>query len=255
MQLLSYYPLIAFAICNRLYSRWVPSRLGPYMIEPTRLSPHDCAHTRLCPDTIVPRHDCAHTRLCPDTIVPTHYCAQTRLCPHTIVPTHVCAQTRLCPDTIVPRHDCAHTRLCLHTIVPTHVCAHTRLCPDTFLPTHDCAQTRLCPHTIVPMHVCAQTHLCPDMLYLFCHFCLLSVQVQLRLTLKLSYDHVKMFSMSFGSSIVIGQQLRELACDWPATKSSQIAYFWIAINEAIKFTCYIIKTTTNLRSRYKDLFY
>ena len=155
------------------------------MIEPIRLSPHDCAHTRLCPDTIVPRHVCAHTRLCPDTIVPTH----------------VCAHTRLCPDTIVPRHVCAQTRLCPHMIVPRHVCAHTRLCP----------------HTIVPTHVCAQTHLCPDMLYLFWHFCLLSVQVQLRLTLKFSYDHVKMFSMSFDSSIVIGQQLRELHGLWLAS--------------------------------------
>ena len=113
---------------------------------------------------------------------------------------------------------CAHTRLCPHTFVPRHVCAQTRLCPDTFVPTHDCANTRLCPHTFVPTHVCAQTHLCPDMLYLFCPFCLLSVQVQLRLTLKFSYDHVRMFSMSLDSSIVIGQQLRELACDWPAAK-------------------------------------
>ena len=152
------------------------------------------AHARLCPDTIVPR-----TQLCPDT---PHDCAHTRLCPDTFVPTNVCAQTRLCPHTIVPRHVCVQTRLCPHTIVP-----RPRLCP-----------TRLCPHTFVPTHVCAHTHLCPDMLYLFCHFCLLSVQVQLRLTLKFSYDHVKMFSMSFDSSSVIGQQLRELACDWPAAK-------------------------------------
>ena len=83
-----------------------------HTIEPTRLSPHDCAHTRLCPDTFVPRHDCA-----------THVCAQTRLCPQTIVPRHVCALTRLCPHTIVPTHVCAHTHLC-----------HTRLSPDTFVP-------------------------------------------------------------------------------------------------------------------------
>ena len=174
--------------------------------------------------TIGPIHDWAHTieptRLCPDTIVPRHDCAQTRLCPHTIVPTHDCAHTRLCPDTFVPTHVCAHTRLWSHTIVPTHDCAHTRLCPHTIVPRHDCPQTRLCPHTFVPRHVCAQTHLCPDMLYLFWHFCLLSVQVQLRLTLKFSYDHVKMLSMSFDSSIVIGQLLRELACDWPADKWS-----------------------------------
>ena len=153
-------------------------------------------------------HDWAHTWLSP------HDWA------HTIVPRHVCAQTRLCPHTFVPRHDYAHTRLCPHTIVPRHVCAQTCLCPHTIVPTHDCAHTRMCPHTFVPTHVCAQTHLCPDMLYLFWHFCLLPVQVQLRLTLKFSYDHVKMFSMSFDSSIVIGQQLRELACDWPAAKWS-----------------------------------
>ena len=44
------------------------------------------------------------------------------------------------------------------------------------------------------------------------------MQVQLRLTLKLPYEHVKLFSMRFESSFVIGQQLRELACDWPADK-------------------------------------
>ena len=32
-----------------------------------------------------------------------------------------------------------------------------------------------------------------------------------------------MFSMRFESSFVIGQQLRELACDWPADKWSKIA--------------------------------
>ena len=123
---------------------------------PTRLIPHDCAQTRLCPDTIVLTHDCAHTWLCPDTIVPRHVCAQTRLCPHTFVPTHDCAHTWLCPHTIVLTHDCAHTRLCTHTILPKHVCAQTRLCPDTFVPTHVCVHTRLCPHTFVPTHVCTQ---------------------------------------------------------------------------------------------------
>ena len=46
------------------------------------------------------------------------------------------------------------------------------------------------------------------------------MQVQLRFSLKFPYDHVKFFSMRFESSIVIGQQLRELACDWPADKWS-----------------------------------
>ena len=140
---------------------------------------------------------------------------------HTWLSPHDCAHTRLCPDTFVPRHDCAHTWLCPHTIVPRHVCAYTRLCPHTFVPRHVCAHTRLCPHTFVPTHVCAQTHLCPDMLYLFWHFCLLSVQVQFRLTLKFLYDHVKMFSMialiaaswlasSCVNWLVIGQQLSDL---------------------------------------------
>ena len=57
---------------NRFHHDW-----APHMIEPTRLSPHDCAHTRLCPHTIVPTHDCAHTHLCPETFVPRHDCAQT----------------------------------------------------------------------------------------------------------------------------------------------------------------------------------
>ena len=48
-----------------LLTKWVPPRLGPYMIEPTRL----------CPHTFVPTHDCAQTRLCPHTFVPTHVCA------------------------------------------------------------------------------------------------------------------------------------------------------------------------------------
>ena len=108
---------------NALCGKIPGPRLGPYMIEPTRLGPHYCAHTRLCPDTIVSTHVCAHTRLCPHTIVPRHVCAQTRLCPHMIVPTHGCAQTRLCPHTIVPTHVCAQTRLCPHTIVPRHICA------------------------------------------------------------------------------------------------------------------------------------
>ena len=117
---------------------------------------HVCARTRLCP------HDYAHTRLCPDTIVPRHVCAQTRLCPHDY------AHTRLCPDTIVPTHVCARTRLCPHTFVSTHVCAHTRLCPHMFVPRHICVLTcynrvvtivsgqkrvRLCPDTyLVPWH-------------------------------------------------------------------------------------------------------
>ena len=53
---------------------------------------------------------------------------------------------------------------------------------------------------------------------LFCDFCFISLQVQLRFSLKFPYEHVKLISMRFESSIVIGQQLRELACDWPADK-------------------------------------
>ena len=68
------------------------------------LSPHDCAHTRLCPHTFVPTHVCAHTRLCPDRFVPTHVCAHTRLCPHSFVPRHFCAHTCLYPNTFVPWH-------------------------------------------------------------------------------------------------------------------------------------------------------
>ena len=97
------------------------TRLGPYMIEPTRLSPHDCAHTRLWPDTIVPRHDCAQTRLWPDTIVPRHVCAHTRF-----VPTHACAYTRLCPHTFVPTHVCTQivwSQSCLGRNV--YVCVQT----------------------------------------------------------------------------------------------------------------------------------
>ena len=44
------------------------------------------------------------------------------------------------------------------------------------------------------------------------------MQVQLRFSLKFPYEHVKLFSMRFENSFVIGQQLRELACDWPADK-------------------------------------
>ena len=51
---------------------------------------------------------------------------------------------------------------------------------------------------------------------LFCHFCLIYLQVQVRISLKFPYEHVELFSMGVESSIVIGQQLRELACNWPA---------------------------------------
>ena len=53
---------------------------------------------------------------------------------------------------------------------------------------------------------------------LFCHFCLISLQVQPLFSLQFPYEHAKLFSMCFESSFVIGQQLRELACDWPADK-------------------------------------
>ena len=46
------------------------------------------------------------------------------------------------------------------------------------------------------------------------------LQEQILLTLKFLYEHVKLFSMRFESSIVIGQQLRELPCDWPEAKWS-----------------------------------
>ena len=88
-------------------------RLCPYMIGPTELWPHDCAHTRLWPDTFVPRHICAQTRLCPDTLVPRHISDQTRLCPDTFVPRHICAQTCMCPDT----NYCGQTRSCSWSII------------------------------------------------------------------------------------------------------------------------------------------
>ena len=35
---------------------------------------------------------------------------------------------------------------------------------------------------------------------------------------EIPYEHVKLFSVRFESSFVIGQKLRELACDWLADK-------------------------------------
>ena len=37
-------------------------------------------------------------------------------------------------------------------------------------------------------------------------------------TLKFPYEHAKLFSVSYESSIVIAHQLRELACNWPVAK-------------------------------------
>ena len=42
------------------------------MIGPTRLGAHNCANTRLFPDTFVPRHDCAQTRFWQNKFVPGH---------------------------------------------------------------------------------------------------------------------------------------------------------------------------------------
>ena len=84
------------------------------LIEPTRLCPHDCAHT------IVPTYVCAQALLSQDTFVPKHVCAQTRLFPDLFVPTHVCTQARLCPHTFVPRHDCVQTR-CSDMFLHWHV--------------------------------------------------------------------------------------------------------------------------------------
>ena len=122
-------------------NKTVPPRLCPYMIGPTRLGPHDWAHT------IVPRHVYTQTRLCPHTFEPTHVCAHTRLYPHTFVPTHVCAHIRLCPDTFVPRRVCAQAHLCPDTLVPQH-----ELWPDTimFLNNNNIiiVSTRLCVNLI-----------------------------------------------------------------------------------------------------------
>ena len=82
---------------------------------------NDCAHTRLCPYTFVPRHDCVHTRLytetfMPDTYVPRHVCAQTFLYPDMLVRRQVCTQT--C-STQLHKTYCAQTRLSLDAIVPS----------------------------------------------------------------------------------------------------------------------------------------
>ena len=127
---------------NPHLERVAPPRLCPYtIVRPHDCAAHDCAQTRLFPDTIMPIHVCAHTRLCPDTFVTSRVFTQTRLC-----------LTWSCPVAFLPKHDCAlHGRA--HSTVSRHVCAQTRLYPDMFLPRHDCAHTRTCPFD------CAQTRL------------------------------------------------------------------------------------------------
>ena len=55
------------------------------MIVTTRLWPHDCAHTCLCPHTFVLTHVCAQTDLCPEMIAPRYVSAQICLWPDMIM--------------------------------------------------------------------------------------------------------------------------------------------------------------------------
>ena len=55
---------------------------------------------------------------------------------------------------------------------------------------------------------------------LFCNFCRISLQVQLRFSLKFPYGHVELFSVLVESRFVIGQKLRELPYDGPSDKWS-----------------------------------
>ena len=140
--------------CHEKREKTVPPLLCSYMIRPTRLWPHDCTHTRLCPDTFVPTNVCAQTHLCSDMIVPWFDCSQTRLNPDTFV-----TKTHLCPDMIV------HTRL--SSYMTRHVCAQTCLCPDTIMPWQDMivptisdmiVQTWLFPQSCIIIY---QVHIVP----------------------------------------------------------------------------------------------
>ena len=143
-----------------LLSQWRPcTRLCPYILEPTRLYPHDCAQTLLCPHTFMPTHVYAHTWLCPDTFVPRHVCVQTRLCTHMFVPRHNCALTcynRLV--TIVSGQERVWAQTCLGTIL---MCLGTNLmCLGINVSGHNHVWVQSCLGTNVSGHKCVSSKMC-----------------------------------------------------------------------------------------------
>ena len=127
---------------------------------------HACAHTRLCPDTLVPTHICPHTRLCPDMIVPT------LLCPFMIAPSNYCSAITSSSPTGIFRNfiiTCQGTKYVsghklvwaqTYTFLAKHYCDHTIItCQGTNVCGHKmCLGTNVCGHKRVWAQACVGTN-------------------------------------------------------------------------------------------------